>query len=109
MPFPRPRLGRRRLGGVRREGERPGDRPLGDQESGTHDISGLRGWTTLGMHLLHLVTGTAENGLMAAWVWAKGLDTKHARDIRVGCVYWYWIAAIWVPLYVLIYFGPRWI
>jgi cytochrome c oxidase subunit 3 len=66
-------------------------------------------WTTVGMHLLHLVTGTAENLLMALWVWIKGLDTKHARDIRVGAVYWYWIAAIWIPLYVMIYFGPRWI
>ncbi|HEY0368370.1 MAG TPA: cytochrome c oxidase subunit 3 [Chthoniobacterales bacterium] len=66
-------------------------------------------WTTVGMHLLHLVTGTAENLLMCLWVWIKGMDDKHARDIRVGCVYWYWIAAIWIPLYVIIYFGPRWI
>lgn len=66
-------------------------------------------WTTVGMHLAHLVTGTAENLLMCLWVWLKGLDDKHARDIRVGCVYWYWIAVIWVPLYLICYFGPRWI
>jgi hypothetical protein len=27
--------------------------------------------------------------------------------VRVGAVYWYWIAAIWIPLYVIVYFGPR--
>jgi cytochrome c oxidase subunit 3 len=64
-------------------------------------------WTTVGMHLLHLVTGTAENFIMTLWVWLKGMDDKHARDIRVGAAYWYWIAGIWVPLYVIIYFGPR--
>ena len=66
-------------------------------------------WTTVGMHLIHLITGTAENLIMTIWVWLKGLDTKHGRDIRVGAVYWYWIAGIWVPLYVIIFFGPRWL
>jgi cytochrome c oxidase subunit 3 len=66
-------------------------------------------WTTLGMHLLHLITGTAENGIMCAWAWLHGLDDKHARDVRVGAVYWYWIAGIWLPIYVVIYFGARWL
>jgi cytochrome c oxidase subunit III len=66
-------------------------------------------WTILGMHLLHLITGTAENLLMMLWVWLKGLDTRHARDVRVGAVYWYWIAAIWIPIYAIVYFGPRWL
>jgi heme/copper-type cytochrome/quinol oxidase subunit 3 len=64
-------------------------------------------WTTVGMHLLHLVTATAENFILCLWLWVKGMDDKHARDVRVGAVYWYWIAAIWIPLYVIIYFGPR--
>jgi cytochrome c oxidase subunit III len=66
-------------------------------------------WTILGMHLLHLITGTAENFLMMVWVWLKGLDVQHARDVRVGAVYWYWIAGIWIPLYAIIYFGPHWL
>jgi heme/copper-type cytochrome/quinol oxidase subunit 3 len=64
-------------------------------------------WTTVGMHLLHLVTATAENFILCLWIWLKGMDDKHARDVRVGAVYWYWIAAIWIPLYVIVYFGPR--
>jgi heme/copper-type cytochrome/quinol oxidase subunit 3 len=64
-------------------------------------------WTILGMHLLHLITGTAENGIMAAWLFAHGMDDKHARDIHVGATYWYWIAGIWVLLYGLVFWGPR--
>jgi cytochrome c oxidase subunit III len=66
-------------------------------------------WAIVGMHLLHLITGTAENGIMAAWTLSHGLDDQHARDVRVGAVYWYWIAAVWVPLYTLVYFVPRWL
>jgi cytochrome c oxidase subunit III len=64
-------------------------------------------WTILGMHLLHLITGTCENGLMAAWIFTHGMDDKHARDIRVGATYWYWIAGIWILLYGLVFWGPR--
>jgi cytochrome c oxidase subunit III len=59
------------------------------------------------MHLLHLITGTWENGLMAAWICTHGMDDKHARDVRVGAGYWYWIASIWLLLYGLVFWGPR--
>jgi cytochrome c oxidase subunit III len=64
-------------------------------------------WMLVGMHLLHLVVGTLENLTLTAWVLVKPLDDKHGRDIRVGAVYWYWIAAIWIPLYAIIFLGPR--
>lgn len=65
-------------------------------------------WTLLGLHLSHLIACTAENSIMAAWVLTKGLDDKHARDVRVTATYWYWIAGVWVLLYVLVYWTPRW-
>ena len=40
-------------------------------------------WTLLGLHLMHLIILTIEDGLMSIWVWVKGLDDKHVRDIRV--------------------------
>jgi heme/copper-type cytochrome/quinol oxidase subunit 3 len=66
-------------------------------------------WAILVMHLMHLLVGIGEDSFMWAYIMKKGLDDKHARDVRVTAVYWYWIAAIWVPLYALIYFGPYWI
>lgn len=64
-------------------------------------------WMIVGMHFSHLIVGTLEIGMVTAWLFIHGLDEKHARDVRVDAVYWYWIAAIWVPLYALVYFGPR--
>jgi cytochrome c oxidase subunit 1/cytochrome c oxidase subunit I+III len=64
-------------------------------------------WFTLGMHLLHLITTTLEVLLLTLWVFLRGFDMKHRVDITVVAVYWYWVVAIWLPLYAMIYFVPR--
>jgi len=64
-------------------------------------------WTILGLHLLHLIVLTIEDGLMTAYVFVHGLDDKHARDIRVTAVYWYWVVGTWVILYTVVYLVPR--
>ena len=66
-------------------------------------------WGILFMHLLHLLVGTIEDALMFAYISIHGLDDKHARDVRVTAVYWYWIVGIWVPLFAIVYFGPYWL
>jgi len=66
-------------------------------------------WALLIMHFVHLIVGAAEDLLMTAYISLYGLDDKHSRDVRVTAVYWYWIAGIWVPLYVIIYFVPYWL
>jgi heme/copper-type cytochrome/quinol oxidase subunit 3 len=64
-------------------------------------------WTILGVHLAHVITATAELLIMAAWVFTHGMDVKHARDIRVTALYWYWVAGTWLLLYALVYLSPR--
>jgi heme/copper-type cytochrome/quinol oxidase subunit 3 len=66
-------------------------------------------WGILVMHLIHLMVGVIEDTLMFCYITVYGLDDKHARDVRVTAVYWYWIAGIWIPLYAIIYFGPYWL
>ncbi|HEX4667303.1 MAG TPA: cytochrome c oxidase subunit 3 [Chthoniobacterales bacterium] len=66
-------------------------------------------WGILLMHLIHLFVGISEDGFMFAYIMKYGMDDKHARDVRVTAVYWYWIGGIWLPLYAIIYFGPYWI
>ena len=66
-------------------------------------------WTLVGMHLMHLIISTSENIIMTIWVFVKGLDDKHARDVRVTASYWYWVAGIWLMLYLVIWGGARWL
>jgi cytochrome c oxidase subunit I+III len=66
-------------------------------------------WTIVGLHLTHLVIGTSENLILTIWLFVKGLDDKHARDVRVTATYWYWIAGIWVLLFLVVWGGARWL
>ncbi len=64
-------------------------------------------WAILGVHLAHLCTVTVEGAVTWAWVWLKGLDSKHALDVRCSAVYWYWVSGIWVVLFAVVFLAPR--
>jgi heme/copper-type cytochrome/quinol oxidase subunit 3 len=64
-------------------------------------------WTLLGMHLFHLMVASGEILLMSLWMFLRGLDDKHALDIRTTAVYWYWVVGIWLPIYGIVFWGPR--
>ena len=64
-------------------------------------------WMILGMHLLHLIVMICEDTYLAIWTLKKGLDDKHALDLTVMAVYWYWIVAVWVVLFPILYIFPR--
>jgi heme/copper-type cytochrome/quinol oxidase subunit 3 len=64
-------------------------------------------WFMLGMHMLHLMILTTETVLLTIWIFNREFDMKHRVDIVTVGVYWYWVVAIWVVLYAIIYFTPR--
>ncbi len=64
-------------------------------------------WFMLGMHMLHLMILTTETVLLTVWVFKRKFDMKHRVDIVTVAVYWYWVVAIWLILYAIIYFTPR--
>jgi heme/copper-type cytochrome/quinol oxidase subunit 3 len=64
-------------------------------------------WFMLGMHMLHLLVLTTESILLLVWILTREYDMKHRVDIVTVAVYWYWVTAIWIVLYAIIYFTPR--
>jgi cytochrome c oxidase subunit 3 len=64
-------------------------------------------WMILGMHMLHIIVLGVEDIYLLVWTFAKGVDDKHALDLTVTAVYWYWIVGMWVLLFPLIYLTPR--
>ena len=66
-------------------------------------------WFLLGMHLFHLVTLTLETVLLTIWVFVREFDLKHRLDMTALAVYWYWVVAIWLVIYWVIYWSPRWL
>ena len=64
-------------------------------------------WFMLGMHMMHLCILTVETMLLTIWVFTREYDMKHRVDIVTVAIYWYWVTAIWLVLYPIIYFTPR--
>lgn len=65
-------------------------------------------WTLTGFHLMHVtsaVLGTAVIG----WFAAKGFYTDQRRlGVQVDTIYWYFVSGIWIPIYIVLYWIPRW-
>ena len=64
-------------------------------------------WFMLGMHMLHLLIATSEAILLAVWIFTREFDMKHRVDIVTLAIYWYWVVAVWLVLFGILYFTPR--
>jgi cytochrome c oxidase subunit III len=64
-------------------------------------------WLIYGMHLLHLIAANAEILVLTVWVFTHELDAKHRLDITITATYWYWVPAVWVPMWAMTVLGPR--
>jgi cytochrome c oxidase subunit 3 len=66
-------------------------------------------WTILVLHLTYILAGVLEFIVMGAWLVVHPIDEKHALDVTLAGGYWYWTAGIWLPVYVTLYWFPRWV
>jgi len=66
-------------------------------------------WTGLGLHMVHLVASALENIVLTVYAFIRKLDPKHQLDMEVNAVYWFFVVFGWLPVYVVIYFAPRWL
>ena len=64
-------------------------------------------WFMLGMHALHLLVLTSETVLLLIWLRRREFDMKHRVDVVTIAVYWYWVVAVWLVIFAIIYFTPR--
>ncbi len=66
-------------------------------------------WVSMGAHLLHLITDLLDSLVLLALMLVGPVEGKRFTDVSENALYWYFVVALWVPLYVVIYWVPRWI
>lgn len=66
-------------------------------------------WTLLSMHTLHLGTDVADSAVLLTLAFVGPNSKKRFVDYSDNSFYWYFVVAWWVPVYVTIYFMPRWL
>lgn len=64
-------------------------------------------WLILGFHTFHLLTDAIETFVLTVFVHVDP-GPKRFVEVSEDCVYWNFVVLVWLPLYVLLYWFPRW-
>jgi len=70
------------------------------------DIYGSFVWTLLGLHTMHTIADTVESIVIIGILLSGRVGGKQQLGLKMDGLYWYWLTAIWIPLYLLIYVYP---
>jgi heme/copper-type cytochrome/quinol oxidase subunit 3 len=62
-------------------------------------------WTLLGLHTAHLLTDFIDTVVLTAVLY-RHPSPKRYVDVTENAMYWYFVVGSWIPIYVVIYFGP---
>lgn len=71
------------------------------------DIHGSYVWAVLFLHTLDTVADLIMTSVLLYLIMRGGYGPKQRLGVHVDSVLWYFIAAVWVPFYGIIYWGPR--
>ena len=63
----------------------------------------------LGLHTTHLVTDVADTIVLAVLMFTGPLEKGRFVDVSENALYWNFVVAAWIPIYVVIYLMPRWL
>jgi len=66
-------------------------------------------WLLLGMHTVHVATDVVDSGVLLALAFLGPNTNNRFVDYSENSLYWYFIVAWWIPIYLTIYFMPRWL
>jgi len=65
-------------------------------------------WFLLGLHTTHIVTDVLDTGVLALLMFTGPIEEKRFVDVSENAVYWYFVVLAWLPIYVVLYWAPRW-
>ena len=64
-------------------------------------------WTIIGIHTFHLISEVIESIVITLIIARGHTEPKYFVDLTDNALYWYFIVAIWIPCYVIIFLAPR--
>jgi heme/copper-type cytochrome/quinol oxidase subunit 3 len=65
-------------------------------------------WTMLGLHTTHVITDLADTVVLLAIMFSRHADNpRRYGDIADNALYWNFVVATWLPIYLCVYWIPR--
>ena len=71
------------------------------------DLFGSYMWGFLALHSFDYVASMIETLVLLVIVVSGRYGEKQRLGVHVDSVIWYFVVAIWIPLYIVMYWGPR--
>jgi heme/copper-type cytochrome/quinol oxidase subunit 3 len=66
-------------------------------------------WLAVGLHATLLLVDFIESATITALTFSRDLQRKHFSDVEDAAFYQYFLSLSWLPIYGLVYWGPRWL
>jgi cytochrome c oxidase subunit 3 len=73
------------------------------------DAYGSAVWTLMGLHILHLLTDLVDTVVLTVLFFTSMVEGKRFMDAAENADYWFFVVVTWVPIYLVIYWAPRWL
>jgi cytochrome c oxidase subunit III len=73
------------------------------------DAYGSAVWMLMGLHILHLVTDLVDTIVLTVLFFTSLVEGKRFMDAEENAAYWYFVVGFWIPIYLVIYWAPRWL
>ena len=64
-------------------------------------------WTITGFHFIHVVSAVIGTAVVAVLGAMRFFNRQRQIAVVVDTMYWYFVAIVWLPLYVVLYWVPR--
>lgn len=74
------------------------------------DAYGSVVWLLIGLHITHLLTDWVETLVLTVLLFTSELvEGKRFVDAEENASYWYFVVITWIPIYLVLYWAPRWL
>ncbi len=64
-------------------------------------------WTISGFHFVHVVSAVVGTAVVTLLSWLGHFTPQRQLGVVVDTLYWYFVAGVWLPLYIVLYWSPR--
>jgi cytochrome c oxidase subunit III len=66
--------------------------------------------TLLALHTVHLLTDLYDTAVLTVLMFTRHANSgRRFVDVAENAIYWNFVIYVWLPIYVLLYFAPRWL
>ncbi|MFC0201144.1 cytochrome c oxidase subunit 3 [Paracoccus rhizosphaerae] len=64
-------------------------------------------WTITGFHYTHIVSAILGTAVVSVLAWRGYFTPERQLGVVVDTLYWYFVAAVFLPIYLVLYWVPR--